>query len=138
MLYRDCIRLAPNKVPRCVMGIYCRGFNCVLELLLKEADEEVGASLWRFFLMYDGLILGPFRKGAQLVPVIKERVGLFLAGDWGSLFNEHLQFCDPSAHRQPTDVPFLRSPLDAKAQRAQLNVLNNQSLGSAASAQRRR
>jgi len=118
------------------MGIYRRGLNCVLELLLKEADEEVVASLWRLFLMYDGLILGPFRKGAQLVSVIKERVGLFLAGDWDPLFNGHLQFRDPSAHRQPSDVPFLRNPLDAKAQRAQLHVLNNQSLGSAASALR--
>jgi len=54
--YRDGIRPAPNKVPRCVMGIYRRGLNCVLELLLKEADEEAVPSLWRLFLMYDGLI----------------------------------------------------------------------------------
>jgi len=118
------------------MGIYRRGLNCALELLLKEADEEVGASLWQLFLMYDGLILGPFRKGAQLVSVIKGRTGLFLADDWGPLFNKHLQFRDLSAHRQPTDVPFLCNSLDAKAQRAQLHVLNNNSLGSAASALR--
>ena len=50
------------------------------------------------------------------------------------IFNEHLQFHDPSAHRQPSDVPFLRSPLGAKAQGAQLHVLKNSSLF----AQRRR
>ena len=69
--------------------------------------------------LYDGLILGPFRKGPQLVSVIKKRVGLFLAGDWDPLFNGHLQFRDPSAHRQPTDVPFLRNPSTPR-----LNELN--------------
>ena len=51
--YKDGIRLAPSKVPRCVMGIYRRGLNCVLELLLKEADEDaimrrtLSLPLWR-------------------------------------------------------------------------------------------
>ena len=101
------------------MGIYRRGLNCVLELLLKEADEEVVASLWRLFLMYDGLILGPFRKGAQLVPVIKERVGMFLAGDWDPL----LTGTSSSATRQRTVChpmpPFSATPLTPR-----LNELN--------------
>jgi len=135
-----------NRLPGYVEGFYKNGLlyyclsslslNCVLELLLKEADEEVVASLWRLFLMYDGPILGPFRKGAQLASVIKERAGLFLAGDWDPLFSEHLQFRDPSAHRPPSDAPFLSNLLGAKAKRTQLHVLNNQSLGSAASALR--
>ena len=41
----------------------------------------------------------PLPEGAQLASVIKERVGLFQAGVWDPLFNEHLQFRDPSAHR---------------------------------------
>ena len=51
--YKDGIRLAPSKAPRCVMGIYRRGLNCVLELLLKEADEDaimrrtLSLPLWR-------------------------------------------------------------------------------------------
>ena len=40
------------------MGVCRCGLSCVLELLLKEADEEVVVSLWRLFLMYDELILG--------------------------------------------------------------------------------
>ena len=37
--YKDGIRLAPNKVPRCVMGIYRRGLNCVLELLTGLLEQ---------------------------------------------------------------------------------------------------
>jgi len=101
------------------MGIHQRGLSCVLELLVKEADEEVVASLWRLFLMYDGLILGPFRKGAQLVSVIKERFGLFLAGDWGSLSTS-----TSSSATRLRIVSQPMSPFSAAPSTPKLNELN--------------
>jgi len=47
------------------MGLYRRGLNYVVESLLQETDAQAVDALWRVFLLYDGLILGPFRKGAQ-------------------------------------------------------------------------
>ena len=133
--YRDGFRLAPNKIPRCVMGLYRRGLHYVVESLLQETDAQIVDALWRVFLLYDGLILGPFRKGAQFASVIKERVGLFLAGNWGVLFSDHLQFRD-SARRAEDAVPFHSDPRDAKARRAEYNVITHQSLSSGASALR--
>ena len=133
--FKDGIRLAPNKVPRGVMGLYRRGLSFVLEHLLAEKEPEVLDSLWRFFFLYDGLILGPFRKGSQFTSVIKERVGLFLAGKWDELFQSQLQFRDPSKRPQESS-PLHHDPRDAKAHRAQLNLQLNQSLTGAAAALR--
>ena len=47
--YRDGFRLAPNKIPRCVMGLYRRGLNYVVESLLQEADAQAVDALWRVF-----------------------------------------------------------------------------------------
>ena len=133
--FKDGIRVAPNKVPRSVMALYRRGLNFVLENLLKEKDPELVEALWRLFLVYDGLILAPFQKGAQFVSVIKERVALFLAGDWDKLFQKQLQFRDPSKRPQEAS-PLHHDPRDAKAHRAQLNLQLNQSLTGAAAALR--
>jgi len=118
------------------MGLYRRGLSYVIENLLKTSEAAMEEALWRLFLVYDGLILGPVRGGTQFVTAIKERVALFLAGDWDPLFNEHLQFRDPSSRPPPTTQPTLDDPTDIKAARAQRHVLANQSLGSAASALR--
>ena len=107
----------------------------MLESLLAEREPEVLDSLWRLFLLYDGLILGPFRKGSQFTSVIKERVAMFLAGEWDELFQSQLQFRDPSKRPQESS-PLHHDPRDAKAHRAQLNLQLNQSLTGAAAALR--
>jgi len=89
-------------------------------------------ALWRVFLLYDGLILGLFRKGAQFASVIRERVGLFLAGNWDVLFNAHLQFRD-SAGPAKDSFPFHSDPRDAKARKAQYNIVTHQSLSGGSS-----
>ena len=109
--FRNGVRLVPQKVPRAAMGMYRRGLGHIAHLL--AADPE-SLAYWKIFLLYDGLILGPFPKERAFFDVIRERVGLFLSGQWDSLFSDHFQYRDPSA--RPTAVtPLLDDPLDAKA-----------------------
>ena len=55
------------------MGLIRRGLSYINENLLKTSEAALVEALWRNFLIYDGLILGPARGGTQLVTAIKER-----------------------------------------------------------------
>ena len=68
--------------------------------------------------MYDGLILRPFRKGAQLVSVIKKRVGLFLAT--GALFSTSTS--SSATRLRIVNQPM--SPFSATLSTPRLNELN--------------
>ena len=86
--YQDGFRLAPNKIPRCVMGLYRRGLNYVVESLLQETDAKVVDALCGFSYFTTDSFLVLFAKGPSL-SLSSKSVSVFFWQETGTCFSMH-------------------------------------------------
>ena len=142
LFYGAGVRLSPLRCPRRAFSAYRRGLGYIARTILNcNADgfdarlpDADGEKYWKLLLLYDGLVLGPAVAPGDFAELARERCGLFLAGDWGPLFREHISYRDASF--RPSAQPTYDDPKDAMANRAQYILDRKHCVGGASAALR--
>ena len=131
LFYGGGVRISSAKVPRAALPTYRRGLDYIARAIILDQEN---VALWKLWLLYDGMILGPCVKPESFASAVKRRVSLFLAGSWATLLEHELKFRESAYITNPQSAS--DDPRDIAASRASLHLEKNHSLRGASAALR--